>query len=194
MNILKLKQKWNNFVNYFKAKEVYKCQVIIVGLTRCNNLTYNKYCKEHWKLRALECSKYHFVDKAKDLCDDGSFNNIGDEFMAKSLLALVELEQRMKYRIKYYLNSDKGHEMWEEHLKEESWYFKIRSNYIIPYDTESSVNADDDLSEITEDDQDGNYETEWLNETQFYSGYLELYLDLKLPNQNNEPTHEEIWE
>lgn len=189
MNMLKINRKWNNFLNSLKRKEVFNCQVNIAGFAHCKNLTYNKYCKEHWKLRALECAKYHFLNKSEDISDNG--NN----HMEQGLLALVELQQRIKYRNKYNLKCDAGHQWWEDHLRAESWYFKIRFNYILPYDAESYIgDEDDDQDEYSETEwQDDNNEAEWINNSQFCSDYLELYVDLNLPNENNELIPEEIW-
>lgn len=147
-----------------KARQVRKCRVQMAFNIGCPKLTYNLYCKEHKKLLALECGKYHLMKYSEEYSKDIDFvQQIGNINAVENLLALVEMEQRIAFRIKYNIVSDRGHRRWEEQLgqlAEDVGIFVNRGNYIMTYEDAMEIEEEENNDRDFEMAEEMDYERE----------------------------------
>lgn len=121
---LKFKFYWNLLLDNMKCKPVYRCEVFIRPGVVCNEFTRHKYCDHHWKLYRQECRKYHML-------------NVVDAEL--ELVALVEYEQRLKFKEKYRLVPDDGHQKFEYFLLNSfRSKYEVLDNYVIDKNTKEA--------------------------------------------------------
>lgn len=103
--------KYNEFLDKCKFKSVKKCKANDYNkfngtyTTPCPKYSFSDYCKPHAYLLRISCEMYHYI------------NAPAIENVKIGIKADVELKMRIQFRERFSIQSDYGHEKWNEKLR-----------------------------------------------------------------------------